>query len=412
MKTNRDQTILIGPFSQILTMDGLPKNGVIKDEQLEIIQNGGVRVKAGIIQEIGDFEGIHKAEDQIYKINIPSVLMPGLIDAHTHICFAGSRSKDYALRLSGLTYQEIARSSGGILETVTKTREASKKELVRLLEQRAGHLLTHGVTTCEVKSGYGLTLEDEIKILEAIQTASKNQSVDLIPTCLAAHIKPGEFQTNEEYLHFIAEKLFPELIQKNLSKRIDIFVEEGAFSHDEARPYLEMAKKAGFSLCIHADQFSRGGALLASEIHALSADHLEQSSEEDFLALKKNGVFPIVLPGASLGLGIPFAPARAIIDAGLPLVIASDWNPGSAPMGLLLLQAAVLGAAEKLSMAETIAAITTRAASALELKDRGLLKKGLRADMIAFPCQNYKDILYNQGALLPSYKFIKGERQL
>jgi imidazolonepropionase len=412
MKPPSTQTMLIGPFSQILTMDGLPKNGPIKDEELEIIRNGGVRVQGGIIQEIGDFKKILRPGDVIQEVHSPSVLMPGLIDAHTHICFAGSRAKDYALRLSGQTYQEIAQRCGGILETVRKTRAATREELADMLQQRAVHLLIHGVTTCEVKSGYGLTLEDEIKILEVIQTVSRNQPVELISTCLAAHIKPEEFQTNAHYLHFISEKLFPELIQRNLTKRIDIFVEKEAFSPDEARNYLYAAKNAGFSICLHADQFSRGGALLAAEMHAISADHLEQSTRQDFLALKKSQVFPIVLPGASIGLGLEFAPARAMIDAGLPLVIASDWNPGSAPMGLLLLQAAVMGVAEKLSMAETLAAMTARAAGALELKDRGILKKELRADMIAFPCKNFEEILYNQGALMPSHVFIEGDRRL
>lgn len=412
MKPLKTQTMLIGPFSQILTMDRLPKNGPIKDEELEIIRNGGVRVQGGIIQEIGDFNKILRPGDVIQEVHSPSVLMPGLIDAHTHICFAGSRAKDYALRLSGQTYQEIAQRCGGILETVRKTRAATREELADMLQQRAVHLLNHGVTTCEVKSGYGLTLEDEIKILEVIQFVSRNQPVELISTCLAAHIKPEEFQTNANYLHFISEKLFPELIQRNLTKRIDIFVEKEAFSSDEARNYLYAAKKAGFSICLHADQFSRGGALLAAEMQAISADHLEQSTRQDFLALKKSLIFPIVLPGASIGLGLKFAPARAMLDAGLPLVIASDWNPGSAPMGLLLLQAAVMGVAEKLSMAETLAAMTARAAGALELKDRGILKKGLRADMIAFPCENFEEILYNQGALMPSHVFIEGDRRL
>lgn len=401
--------VLIGPFSQIVTMDGLDDKGHLQDDDLTILENTSVLVESDKIIAIGEFSELSPQADSTFEISSPSVLVPGFVDVHTHICFAGSRASDYALRLSGKSYQEIAARGGGILDTVRKTREATKEELVSLLLERTEQLLRWGVTTCEVKSGYGLSVESEIKMLEAIAEASSLQPVDLLPTCLAAHTRPWEFSDPKEYLDYLTHDLLPLLIEKKLTNRIDIFVEDGAFSLEESRPYLQNAKSLGFSLTLHVDQFTRGGALLAAELGAQTADHLEQSTEEDLQALAQGGVTPVAVPGASLGLGMRFAPAQKMLDCNLPLVIASDWNPGSAPMGDLLTQAAILGAAEKLTMAETLAAITCRAAKALALTDRGLLKSGMRADMVVFPCKDYREILYHQGSMKPSQIFVKGQ---
>lgn len=403
------QKKLIGPFSQIVTMSGLAHRGHLDDEELYIIKNGGIVVSDGVIVEIGNFSELKNMGYSIIDIPSPSVALPGLIDSHTHLCYAGSRSHEYAKRLSGRTYQEIAAHGGGIRYTVQKTREASQEELEELMIHRAKSLLRIGVTTCEVKSGYGLNVKDEIKMLQAIQEASNKQPLSMIPTCLAAHMKPDEFTHNEEYLSFLIEVLLPHVKEKELSKRIDIFVEKGAFSVDEARKYLIAARNLGFQITLHADQFSRGGAQLAAELGAVSAEHLEVSSREDGEALSRANVTPIVLPGASLGLGIGFAPAKMLLDCGLPLVIASDLNPGSAPMGNLLVQAALLSAYQKLTMAETLAAITIRAARVLEQYDRGELAKDKRADIVVFPTENFMDILYYQGSMTPSMAFVKGE---
>lgn len=399
---------LYGPFEQIVTLDNLPANGPIADKELELIEDGGVVVENGVIKEIGRFDELRKKKHILREVKTPAVLLPGIIDAHTHLCFAGSRIADYAMRLEGQSYQEITSQGGGILDTVRKTRATSNHDLVHLMLGRANVLMQQGVTTCEVKSGYGLSVDEEIRMLAAICEAARSHPVDIIPTCLAAHTKPWEFARYSDYLKHLELKLLPKLQELQLTKRIDIFVEEGGFTSDIARPYLKAAKALGFSIIVHADQFSRGGALLAAEVGALSADHLEASTDEDFQALKEKNVFPIVLPGATLGLGMPFPHARKILDSGLPLVIASDWNPGTAPMGNLLLQAAVLGAAQKLSMAETWAAITFRAAAALELNDRGIIRQGLRADLIAFPCADYREILYHQGTLMPHFVMTQG----
>ncbi|MBC5774824.1 imidazolonepropionase [Pontibacter sp. KCTC 32443] len=406
--------ILIGPFTQILPMGELPETGPIADEKLEVLEDGGVIVCEGKIKLVGKYSVLLKvAQEENYKlekISEPMVLLPGLIDAHTHICFAGSRANDYAMRVAGKTYLEIARSGGGILDSVRKTREASEIELVELLKKRCDRHLAEGVTTCEVKSGYGLTVDDELKMLHVINLVNKHHALDLVPTCLAAHMRPPEFTDSRVYLQCLLDELLPQVKEQGLADRIDIFIEDTAFNEENSLEYLLAVKEKGFEITVHADQFSTGGSRIAAEVGAVSADHLEASGEEEFALLRNAGVVATVLPGASLGLGMHYAPARKMLDNGLCLAIATDWNPGSAPMGDLLVQAALIGAAEKLTIAETLAAITTRAARALNLSDRGCIVKGQKADMIAFPTDNYKEILYFQGKLKPTKVWKRGEQ--
>ena len=396
-------------------MDNLPEKGKLSDDQMEIIPDGGILHQNGKIIAVGAFEKLKMQYNPttIERLEGNYVGLPGMIDAHTHICWAGSRANDYALRLSGKSYLEIAETGGGIWNTVQKTREASITELAELTAQRAKKLVEQGVTTIEVKSGYGLSVEQELKILEAIKLADKNSDADLIPTCLAAHILPKDFDgTETEYLQHIISKLLPEVLKRKLANRVDIFVEKNAFSVQAAKTYLLKAKELGFDIVLHGDQFSVGSALLANETSTLSIDHLEAANEQEIAILAKGNVIPVVLPGASLGLGEPFAPARKLLDAGTSLVIASDWNPGSAPMGNLLVQAAILGAAEKLTMTEVWAALTCRAAKALNKTDRGILKSGNIADIIAFKTDDYKEILYQQGQLKPEKVWKNGDSKL
>ena len=401
------QSIFItGPFRQLLTMDNLPMKGGLKDAQLQVIEEAGIVHQNGKILEIGHFKelcsGYDSSEAEIQFIEKDLVALPGLVDPHTHLCWAGSREKDYALRLEGKSYLDIAQSGGGIWDTVIKTRNAPDRDLIQLLTERATRLLRNGITTCEVKSGYALNPEGELRLLQVIQTASRELSIDLVPTCLAAHIKPRDFDGNEgEYLQFLSSNLLPEIRREKLSNRIDIFVEEGAFGIPESEKYLTDAQKMGFDLVVHGEQFTSGGVSLAVKLGARSVDHLEMAAPGAIAELAASDVVAIALPGASIGLGCQFAPARQLLDAGCCLAIGSDWNPGSAPMGDLLVQTAILGTFEKLTMAEQLAAITFRAGHALNLDDRGILKKGNIADFIGFPVRNYKEILYQQGMLKP-----------
>lgn len=411
---NKTKKQLIGPFSQIVTMHGLPPAGPIADTDLDIITQGGILIENGTIVETGIYETLKNKitiqETNIDRINKDMVLLPGLVDAHTHICFAGSRASEYAMRIAGKTYLEIARQGGGIMDTVRQTRKASLDQLITDLKTRCSELLSEGVTTCEVKSGYGLTIRDELKMLQAIKAVNEEHDIDLIPTALPAHVCPPEFEDPMDYIQIIVQDLLPEITRQNLANRIDIYIDEGAFNLEQGRFYLNAARENGFSITIHADQFRVAGTQLAIEFNAVSADHLEVSEQQEIDLLAKHHITGIVLPGASLGLGLPFAPARNMLDSGMAVAIASDWNPGSAPMGDLLVQSCLIGAYEKLSMAETLAAITARAAKTLKCENKGILSAGKKADMIAFSCSNFQEIIYRQGKLKPVHLWKNGTR--
>ena len=389
-----------------MPMTHMEIKGALKDEDLKVIPSGGVLIEDDKIVDVGQYQDLKLSlpSGQFSEIKLEGkhVCLPGFIDAHTHICFGGSRARDYALRNAGKTYLEIAKEGGGIWDTVTKTRASSSEELVKGIVKRAKRHLKNGTTTLEVKSGYGLSVDQELKMLRAIQKADKMLQTDLIPTCLAAHMTPKDYEgTSSAYLQQMVNELLPRVKNEKLAQRVDIFIEESAFTKEEGEVFLEAAKALGFEITVHADQFTTGGSELAVSTGALSADHLEASTEKEIEMLAKSDVIATALPGASLGLGCSFTPARKILDAGGALAIASDHNPGSAPMGDLLTQAAVLGAFQKLSNAEVLAGITFRAAAALSLNDRGSLVKGNLADLAVFHTDNYGEILYNQGNLKP-----------
>jgi len=405
---NMNRPLLIGPFTQLLPMRNLPLKGALKDEQLTIIQNGGILVSEGKILKIGVFNELKSDDVDIHHIEGNHVCLPGFVDSHTHICFGGTRARDYAYRNAGKTYLEIAKAGGGIWDTVTQTRKASQQELVEGIISRSQKHLKNGITTIEVKSGYGLSMDEELKMLRAIQQANETTNATLVPTCLAAHMKPKDWNQNEDYLDVIINELFPIIKAENLANRVDAFVEESAFSPEEIKPYFQKAKEMGFDITVHADQFTTGGSQVAVDFDAVSADHLEASTEKEIQLLAKSNTIATALPGASIGLGCAYTPARKILDAGGSLSIASDHNPGSAPMGDLLTQASILGTFEKLSNTEILSGITFRAAAALRLADRGKLEAGSQADFMVFPTENYQEITYHQGQLKPSQVWKKG----
>jgi imidazolonepropionase len=404
---------LIGPFKQLLPMTGLSIKGAISDDNLLVLEDAGILIDGDKIKSVGKFDELKSAftTAEIHELKGDHTCLPGLIDAHTHICFGGSRANDYAMRNAGKTYLEIAKAGGGIWDTVTQTRKASQEELVKKTTKLANRHLKNGITTIEVKSGYGLSVDEELKMLRAIQKANSQTAADLISTCLAAHMLPKDYEGSaSEYLEEISSTLFPILKEEKLANRIDAFIEESAFTEKHIAPYFEKAKAMGFDITVHADQFSTSGSKVAVEFGAISADHLEASTQTEIDLLANSDVISTALPGASLGLGCNFTPARKILDAGGALAIASDHNPGSAPMGDLLAQAAILGSFQKLSNAEVLAGITFRAAAALNLKDRGQLKEGNLADFILFHSSDYKEILYNQGNFKPCVIFKNGEK--
>ncbi|MCG8384774.1 MAG: imidazolonepropionase [Cytophagales bacterium] len=406
---------LLGPIDQVVTMTGMPLKGPLADEQLPVLKQGGVLLEDEKIHSVGKYADLlgraNKVKAQRVELERPTVCLPGWIDAHTHICFHGSRAKDYALRNAGASYQQIAREGGGIWDTVGHTRQASEHDLGEGILLRAQALLKNGVTTIEVKSGYGLTLEDELKMLRAIKVADRQAAQDLVSTCLAAHILPKDYDGDHAaYLAEMAGELLPRAKSEALTNRVDAFVEEGAFSESIIAPYFQKARSMGFQLTVHADQFTTGGTAVAVDHHAVSADHLETSTAKEITLLSQSEVIAVALPGASIGLGCGFAPARKLLDAGCALAIASDWNPGSAPMGDLLVQASVLATFEKLTNAEVLAGISFRAAAALGLQDRGHLSPGALGDLNLYATDHFREISYHQGMLKPYQVWKRGEK--
>jgi imidazolonepropionase len=403
---------LIGPISQLVTLQDLVLKGPIIDSALHTILNAGIAIENDTIEAVDNWEALIAAypNASITELNGAYVAVPGFIDCHTHLCFGGNRARDFALRNAGVSYLEIAQSGGGIWDTVTQTRKCTEQELMQIVIKNANKHLQSGATTIEVKSGYGLSVEEELKMLRAIRNANKETAADLVATCLAAHLKPKDFSgTSEAYLNYLVTNLFPVLISENLTNRIDAFIETSAFSTSEIASYLHAAKALGFDITIHADQFTTGGSKVAVQFGAVSADHLEASGDKQIELVAQSNTIAVALPGASVGLGCAFAPARKILDKGGALAIASDWNPGSAPMGDLVCQASILATFEKLSTAEVFAGITFRAAAALNLFDRGRIIAGNKADFILYPTTDYRDILYYQGSLRPSQVWKSGK---
>ena len=404
---------LIGPFQQIITFRDAAPRGPLRDEDLDVIHDGGILVENDRIAAVGNFEYLYfeyEPED-VEEIDVPAVAFPGFIDCHTHVCYAGTRVNDFAQRNAGVSYLDIARAGGGIRSTVQHTRNESFLNLARHLEARLLDQLYHGITTTEVKSGYGLDLDTEIRMLRVINELGREPTWDLVPTCLAAHVVPEGFPSARAYCGFILEELVPRIREEQLCQRFDIFVEDTAFDLETARWYLNELKKEGFELTLHGDQFTAGGSRLAVEVGARSVDHLEVSGPEEIALLARSETVPVVLPGASLGLGIPFAPARKILDAGCSLAIASDWNPGSGPMGNLTAQIGILAAYEKLTCAEVMAGITYRAARALGLSDRAQIAENYRADFNCYVTDDWREIVYRQGGLGDAFMVWKnGER--
>lgn len=276
--------MLYGPFTQCLPMSGLPLHGGLLDEQLSIIEDAGIVIRNGRIVEIGSFESLKEVFPDEQRISISDkkvVALPAFVDCHTHLCWGGNRVHDYALRVAGKSYLEIAETGGGIMDSVRATRAASEEELVAVILNQVQDHLKRGIATIEVKSGYGLSVDDELKMLRAIQTANEQTAAILIPTFLGAHLKPSDFEgSNRDYLEMLIREVVPVIKKEKLAARADIFVEQGAFSIEEAEWYAKEMQDLGFEMTMHVDQFSKGGAELAVSLGCVSADHLEQTQDE------------------------------------------------------------------------------------------------------------------------------------
>ncbi len=389
--------IFIKNASELITMDG-PNRPRIKKEmcELSIIKNGSVAIKDGKIVETGnDLEyGAEKTIDASGK-----TVMPGFIDPHTHLVFAGSREFELDMKLKGLSYMEILKKGGGIFYTVNETRRATNEELLKQSKKRLDTMIFHGTTTCEAKSGYGLDTETELKMLEIQKKLNEVHSVDIVSTFLGAHAIPKEHSA-DDYVDIIISEMLPQV--KGLAMFCDVFCEKGVFTIEQSRRILEAGKKYGLIPKIHADEIvDTGGASLAAEIGAISADHLLMSSDKGINEMARKGVIGVMLPGTPFSLMQDnYAPARKMIDSGVPIALATDLNPNCWVENMqFMIQLGCFNM--KMTPAEAVTAATFNAACAIGVNDTvGSLEEGKKADVIILDCPNHKSIPYHFGVNL------------
>ncbi|HEY7369377.1 MAG TPA: imidazolonepropionase [Thermoanaerobaculia bacterium] len=343
-------------------------------------------------------------------------LIPGLVDAHTHPVWAGDRGEEIGRRLAGVPYAEIAAAGGGIHATVRATRAASDEELLRLLEGRLARMLAHGATTVEVKSGYGLTEEEELRALRLIATLDGRPDLPaMVPTLLAAHEIPLEHKERpEEWVREIAEKIVPAAAREKLARFCDVFCEQGVFTVAQSRRILEAARRSGMGLRVHADELARsGGARLAAELSAASADHLLWIGEEEIAALAASGTVAVILPGTAWWMRSKSAPARAMVSAGVPVAVASDANPGTCYTESLASVAAHACLDAGLSVEETLTGMTLNAAASLGLAaEIGSLEVGKRADVVVLDAPDDRHLIYHWGINLVRAVVARGARMV
>jgi imidazolonepropionase len=400
--------------SQLVTLAGplRPRVGAEMSD-LGIIRDGGMLIVDGRIEAIGTSDQIEKKARDAEAINVGGrVVLPGFVDAHTHLVFAGDRLDDFERRARGETYEQIASAGGGIWSTVQKTRAASSEELFLQANKHAQWFLRCGTTTVEAKSGYGLTVEDEFKILRVMRRLSDEGPLEIVPTFLGAHAVPRDLDANS-YIDLLTDAMLPSIADERLAEFCDVFCERGYFDIAQSRTILGAAKKLGLKLRGHVDQLSNsGGAKLMAEVGATTADHLEKTDEQGIAALKAANVQPVLLPGSVYALGSKEYPrAREMITAGLAGVIATDFNPGSSPTPSMPMVLSLACTHMKISPAEAITAATINAAYSLNRGDTiGSLQQGKRANFSIFECEDYRELAYWFGLPQMQSVYVKGER--
>jgi imidazolonepropionase len=414
-------SLVVKNASQLVTLHDPrkigPKNGREMSD-LNIIKNGAVAVNGNRIVAVGESGKILKQVKPGKRAKVIDagrrVVTPGLVDPHTHPVFAGHRAAEFEMRLAGKSYMEIARDGGGIISTVMAVRKASKNALKENGRRILDRMLSFGTTTVEAKSGYGLSTADEIKQLVAIRELNDEHQVDIIPTFLGAHEIPPEYRRNpDEYVALICTEMIPKVVARKLAVFCDVFCEKGVFSTKQTRVIRQTAQAFGLKLKIHAEQMSNtGGAELAAEFGAVSADHLVFVGEEGIHLMHKAGVIPVLLPGTTFFLGLDrVAPARAMIEKGLPVALATDCNPGSSMTESMPMIMTIACITYKLSPAESLCAATLNAAFAIDKANEvGSLAPGKFADFVIWDAEDYREIPYHFGGNLTSSVYKKGVR--
>jgi imidazolonepropionase len=369
--------------------------------ELAIVADGALVADGGRIEWVGPSAEMPPVPHGAEVIDATGkTVLPGLVDSHTHLIFAGTREDEFARRIGGASYQEIAEKGGGINATVRRVREASKEELKALARRRLDRMLSLGVTTVEAKSGYGLSPADEIKCLEAIAELGPEHACDLVPTFLGAHEVPPEYRHDREgYLQLVTERMLPEIADRGLASFCDVFCEKGVFGVEESERVLRAASRRGLGLKVHADEFSPlGGAELAGRLGAVSADHLLHVTDVGAEALRSAGTVATLLPGTAFFLGVAYAPARRLIDRGLAVALATDCNPGSCMTENLPLVGTMACSQMKMDPAEVVTALTLNGAAALGRSEQvGSLEVGKRADLVILDLPNYQLFPYHFG---------------
>ncbi len=405
-----------------MKVDTLIKNGMIvtpigssskcgkQMREVKTIGRGYVAVDGGIIVKVDEGEPV-KIEAKTTVDAQGKVITPGLVDPHTHLIHAGSRENEMVWKTRGVSYLDILKKGGGILSTVKATRSASDGALISQVLKSLRRMLKYGTTTAEVKSGYGLNTRQELRLLDLIRGLNSLQPIDLVSTFMGAHALPEEYKNDKQsYVKLVADKMLPEVAEQGLAHYCDVFCEEGVFDIDDTRYILEAAKKLGLGLKIHADEMSpMGGAELAAELKTVSADHLLSSTDEGLLKMKQAGVIAVVLPVTSLYLGEKFARARDMIDMGLAVALATDYNPGSSPTESMQLVMNIAALKLKMTPEEIITAATINAACALgEGETIGTIEDGKAGDLVIFDAPDLSYIPYHLGVNLSNTVIKRG----
>src|ERR1044072_8092676 len=400
--------------SQLVTVAG-PKRPRVGRElsELAIISDGGMLIRDGIIEVVGpSAEIVNNAGDAEVIDAREKVVIPGFVDAHTHLIFAGNRLDDFERRARGDTYEQIAKAGGGIWSTVEKTRAASEADLLVQAKKHAGWFLRCGTTTVESKSGYGLTVEDELKILMVMRRLNQETPLEIVPTFLGAHAVPRQMHA-DEYVDLVVNEMLPRVSSERLAEFCDVFCERGYFDIEQSRRSLNVAKNLGLKPRIHADERSNSGAAkLAAELEAATADHLEKTDQQGIAALSAGNVQPVLLPASVYALGSTcYPPAREMIEAGLAVVIATDFNPRSSPTARMPMMLSLACTQMKMSPAEAISASTINPAYSLGRGDEiGSLELGKLANFAIFDCEDYRELAYWFGVSGTDGVYVEGRK--
>ena len=411
---------IIKNIAELVQTENIPKKWVAgRDMQnINVIKDAFIEIQHGIITDFGgmnNWKGIENWSNTNIIDAEGGTVFPSYCDSHTHLIFAESRESEFIDRINGLSYEEIAANGGGILNSAEKLRNKSEDQLYEDALMRLKKIIQMGTGAIEIKSGYGLTMESELKMLKVIKRLKKASDIKIKATFLAAHALPKEYTENKDgYIDLIINEMLPRVVDENLADYIDIFCEVGYFNVKDTIKLLEAAKKFGLQAKTHVNQFNAIGGIKASvNLGAISVDHLENMKEEDFNALKNSNCMPTILPSCSFFLGIPYSPAKEMIKRGLPIALASDYNPGSSPSGNMNFVSSLGCIKLKLTPQEVINATTINTAYAMGLeKEVGSIAKGKQANLfITKPIPSYTYLAYSFGDNLIDKVFINGKLQ-